>query len=57
MFVGRDQDDLDLAIEFDPATALAPLGDTRSVYQTKVLTIKALTAWVNLRRRKPLQNI
>jgi len=38
MIVGRDQDDVDLAIEFDPVTGCwQSLGDTRSVYRTSVL--------------------
>lgn len=56
MFVGRDQDDLDLAIEFDPATGCwQSLGDTRSVYQTKVLdAVKALTAMGELATTKAI---
>jgi hypothetical protein len=38
MIVGRDQDDVDLAIEFDPVTGCwQSLGDRRSVYQANVL--------------------
>jgi len=45
MIVGRDQDDVDLAIQFDALTGCwQSLGDRRSVYQTSVLdAIKQLT--------------
>jgi len=44
MIVGRDLDDVDLAIEFDPTTgSWQSLGDTRSVFRSSVLdAIKAL---------------
>lgn len=38
MIIGRDQDDVDLAIEFDPVTlSWQSLGDTRSVFQQNIL--------------------
>lgn len=45
MIVGRDMDDVDLAIEFDALTGCwQSLGDTRSVYQQSVLdAIRSLT--------------
>lgn len=56
MIIGRDQDDIELAIEFDPSTGCwQSLGDTRSVYRISVLdAIKQLVKQGDLATTKSI---
>ena len=58
MIVGRDQDDVDLAIEFDPVTGCwQSLGDRRSVFEQSVLdAIKSLVKQGELATTKAISD-